>query len=132
MVVQTCECSCNFVLSLGKSISGLSDPSILFADVALDFGVGFWDSGSWILVFRCTLPGILMVFFVVRFFVILSCLPVRRFLKKALTQAFATATVHIIFYFFQGYLKTLNDNDPPLRSGWLSEGHSHPISVSFS
>ena len=34
------------------------------------------------------------------FFVILSCLPVRRFLKKALTQAFATATVDIILFIY--------------------------------
>jgi len=62
----------------------------------LDFGVGVLDSGSWILVLRRTLPGMFMVFFVVRFFVMLSFLPVRKFLKKALTQAFATATVDII------------------------------------
>ena len=58
------------------------------------------DSGSWILVLRCTLPGIFMAFVVVRFFVILSCLPVRRLMQKALKPAFATATVVFIYSIF--------------------------------
>ena len=52
--------------------------------------------GSWILVLRCTLPGILMVSFVVRFFVILSCQKVD---AEALKPAFATAMVVFSFFF---------------------------------
>ena len=65
--------------------------------ILMDFGVGVLDSGSWILVLRCTLPGILMVSFVVRFFVILSCQKVD---AEALKPAFATAMV--VFSFFLG------------------------------
>ena len=82
--------------------------------ILMDFGVGiFGKPGSWILVLRCTRAPAFSWHFLRYFFVILSCLPVRRLMQKALKPAFATATVVFIYSSFSwGYLDELNDNDP--------------------
>ena len=89
--------------------------------ILMDFGVGVLDSGSWILVLRCTLPGIFMAFFVVLFVLFCPACLSEGWCKKRSSQPLQQQRWFYLQYFFLGISRWIEWQWPPLKSGWPTE-----------